>query len=286
MNLSLAASICDAAHSNVGISLGRSTPTPSPPFAHSSARRQNVGPSVFSKQFRPIVSPPPDILKYFHEEPALLEPVTPDADPDARRRDDRPGLPDDPSALLDDPFDTNDVYRGYLAGTHHADDEVGLTTLHSPEAYVRPLMEALGRSWWGRATTPDTLEPLDADAAQRVLRAPTRTELLVTAEAPVATERITAVAGRAPRRAAEALSTLLDDAHVVFFPEPAHDGYDWSFFSAAPMRERLVTAFRNHPAEGIRRFVLPYQKARSESKFYFDTWQLTASSLPDYIEEV
>jgi len=228
---------------------------------------------------------PPDVLKYFHEEPALLEPVTPDADPDARRRADRPELPDDPSALLDDPFDTNDVYRGYLAGTHHADDTVGLTTLQ-PETYVTPLLAALGGSWWGRCTDQDAVEALDDRAERRVLCAPTRTELLVTADAPVATERITAVAGRAPRRAAGALASLLDDAHVVFFPEPAHDGYDWSFFSATPMRDRLVTAFRNHPAEGIRRFVLPYQKARSESKFYFDTWQLTASPLPDYIEEV
>ncbi len=228
---------------------------------------------------------PPDVLKYFHEEPALLEPVTPDAIPDARRRDDRSGLPDDLSALLDDPFDTHDVYRGYLAGTSHA-DEVGLTTLQSPKAYVCPLMEALGRSWWVRCTGQNTVEALDDQEVRRVLRAPTRTELLVTADAPVDAERITAVAGRAPRRAAGALGTLLENAHVVFFPEPAHDGHDWSFFSATPVRDRLVTAFRNHPAEGIRRFVLPYQKARSESKFYFDTWQLTASPLPDYIKEV
>ena len=232
------------------------------------------------------MSAPPAILKYFHEEPALLEPVTPDSDPDARRRKDRRELPDDPSALLDDPFETQDVYRGYLAGTHHADDAVGLTTLQSPEAYVRPLMDALGRSWWGRCTARDSVEPLDPEATRRVLLAPTRTTLLVTADAPVEAERITAVAGRAPRRAAGALRTLLEDAHVVFFPESAHDGHDWSFFSATPMRDRLVTAFRNHPVDGIRRFALPYQKARSESKFYFDTWQLTAASLPDYIEEV
>ena len=229
---------------------------------------------------------PPDVLKYFHEEPALLEPVTPDSDPDARRRNERSELPDDPSALLDDPFDTRDVYRGYLAGTNHADEEVGLTTLHSPEAYVDPLLDALGRAWWARCTGPNTVEALDDREARRVLRTPTRAELLVTADAPVATERITAVAGRAPRRAAEALGTLLDDAHVVFFPEPAHDGHDWSFFSATPVRDRLVTAFRNRPVGGIRRFVLPYQKARSESKFYFDRWQLTASPLPNYIEEV
>jgi hypothetical protein len=95
-----------------------------------------------------------------------------------------------------------------------------------------------------------------------------------------------AVAGRARRRALPALRALLDAAHVAFFPEPAHDGHDWSIFSAAPMRDRLVAAFRAHPTDGVRRFVLPYQRARSESKFYFDRWQLTESPLPDYVEEV
>ena len=241
---------------------------------------------VLPKQLCLIVSAPPDILKYFHEEPALLEPVTPDADPDARRREDRSDLPDGVSVPLDDLLDTRDVYRGYLAGTNHADDAVGLTTLRSPDAYVPPLLEALGRSRWARCTSQDTVEELDQNTVRRVLRAPTNTTLLVTADAPVAPERITAVAGRAPRRVAKALRALLDDVHVVFFPEPAHDGHDWSIFSAAPMRDRLVAAFRDHPAPETRRFALPYQKARSESKFYFDEWQLTASPLPDYIEEV
>lgn len=232
------------------------------------------------------MSAPPDVLKYFHEEPALLEPVTPDADPDARRREDRSDLPDDLAALLDDPFDTHDAYRGYLAGTNHADDEVGLTTLRSPDAYVRPLLDALGCAGWVRCTRSEAVEELSDHAARRVLRDPGNTTLLVTADAPVAAERITAVAGRAPRHAAGALVPLLNDAHVVFFPEPAHNGHDWSFFSASPMRDRLVAAFREHPTDTTRRFVLPYQKARSESKFYFDEWQLETSPLPEYIEEV
>ena len=243
----------------------------------------------FSKASIPIlpVADLPDTLKYFHEEPALLEAVTPDGNPDARRRDDRPEPPRTLSALRDDPFDTYDVYRGYLAGTNHADDAVGLTTLRAPDAYVAPLFDAVGRSWWGRATAAqDTVESLSSGTAKRVLRGPSRTTLLVSADAPVAAERITAVAGRAPRRAAGALQSLLEDAHVVFFPEPAHDGHDWGFFSPAPVRDRLVAAFRDHPVEGTRRFVLPYQKARSESKFYFDKWQPTDSPLPSYIEEV
>jgi hypothetical protein len=232
-----------------------------------------------------LVPDSPDVLKYFHEEPALLEPVTPDADPDARRRAERPDLPEELSTLRDDPFDTNDVYRGYLAGTHPAGDDVGLTTLSS-DAYVPSLLDALGRAWWGRVTAPGAVEALAPDAVKRVLHAPLRTDLLVTADAPVDAERMTAVAGRAPRRAAQALQALLAEAATVFFPEPAHDGFDWTFFSVAPVRDRLVEAFRDRPVEGTRRFVLPYQKARSESKFYFDTWHPTDSPLPSYIEEV
>jgi len=266
MNLFLMASIRSALH-------------------RSDSVRPTSGTSLTPTLSTPVPNPS-DVLKYFHEEPALLEPVTPDADPDARRREDRSDLPDGVSVPLEDLLDTRDVHRGYLAGTNHADDAVGLTTLRSPDAYAEPLLEALGGPWWARCTGHDTVEELDHNAVRRVLRAPTHTTLLVTADAPVAPERITAVAGRAPRRVAEALRALLGEAGVVIFPEPAHDGHDWSIFSAAPMRDRLVAAFRAHPASKTRRFVLPYQKARSESKFYFDEWQLTDSPLPDYIEEV
>jgi hypothetical protein len=232
------------------------------------------------------VASSPDVLKYFHEEPALLEPVTPDADPDARRREDRSALPENVSVPLEDLLDTRDAYRGYLAGTNRADDAVGLTALRRPGAFVAPLVEALGQAWWGRYTTDGVAETLEADAAREILANPDGTAVLVTAAAPVATERMAAVAGRARRRALPALRALLDAAHVAFFPEPAHDGHDWSFFSATPMHDRLVAALRARPTDHTRRFVLPYQRARSESKFYFDRWQLTESPLPEYIEEV
>jgi hypothetical protein len=248
--------------------------------------RLHCGVRDVSKHDRSIVSTPPDILKYFHEEPALLEPVTPNRNPDARRRSDRLEMPNDPSVSLEDLLDTRDAYRGYLAGTNRTDDRVGLTTLRDADAYVSPLFGALGQAWWGRCTADGRVEPLAADAARRVLRAPSNTSVLVTAADAVADDQIAAVAGEARRRALRALRTLLDAAHVVFFPEPAHDGHDWSFFSATPMRERLVDAVRAHPADNTRRFVLPYQRARSESKFYFESWQLTEGSLPAYIEEV
>jgi len=232
------------------------------------------------------VASSPDVLKYFHEEPALLEPVTPDANPDARRREDRSDLPENVSVSLEDLLDTRDAYRGYLAGTNRAEETVGLTALRNSDAFVTPVVEALGRAWWGRCTTDGDIETLDPDGAREILANPADTAVLVTADAPVDAERMGAVAGRARRRALPALRALLDAAHVAFFPEPAHDGHDWSFFSAAPMRDRLVAALRNHPTDQTRRFALPYQRARSESKFYFDRWQVTESPLPEYVEEV
>jgi hypothetical protein len=229
----------------------------------------------------------PDILKYFHEEPALVEPLTPDADPDARRQAGRTAQSSDgPSMPIEALLDTQDAYRGYLAGTNRADDRVGLTALRRPEAFVDPVVAALGEDWWGVARPDGSVEAIDREAARASLRDPAETTALVTADAPVEAERITAATGTARRRALPALQDLLRSAAVVFFPEPAHAGTDWSFFSAQPMRDRLVEAFRQHPVDGVRRFVLPYQKARSESKFYFETWQLTEPSLPDYIEEV
>lgn len=228
----------------------------------------------------------PDVLKYFHEEPALLEPIASDRNPDARRRDDRTDLPEDTSVPLTDLLDTRDAYRGYLAGTNRSDNRVGLTTLRELSAYAPAIVEAFAQAWWGRFTEQGTVESLDPDEARRVLRMPARTSVLVTAGAPINAERIAAAAGRERRRRGAALRALLDEAHVVFFPEPAHDGHDWSFFSAVPMRDRLVATFSKYPVEETRRFVIPYQKARSESKFYFETWQLTQSALPDYIEEV
>ena len=232
---------------------------------------------------------PPDILKYFYEEPVLVEPLTPDAHPDARRRSGRSAFDaseEGPSMPLEALLNTEEAFRGYMAGRNQADDRVGLTALRNPETFVMPLLEAFGEAWWGRSTEAGRVEALQADAVQEVLADPTGTTALVTATAPVEAERIRAAAGTARRRLLPALHDLLQDAAVAFFPEPAHHGHDWSLFSASPLREALVAAFRAHPTDTVRRFVLPYQKARSESKFYFETWQLTEPSLPDYIEEV
>ncbi len=219
-----------------------------------------------------------DILKYFFEEPLSLEALSPDLDPDARRRD-------APSRSLEDLFEAPRYFRGYLAGTNLADGRVGLTALAHPEAFVEPLLDWLGGLRWTRGTSGGAVERLDEAAARAVLAHPVGTAALACAAGPLPEADVAAAAGGARRYAVPALRRLLQAARVVFFPEPAHHGHDWSFFSARPMRAALVEALRRHPAAGTRRFVLPYRQARSEEKFYFESWQLN-QPLPDHIEEV
>lgn len=243
----------------------------------------------------------PDILKYFYEEPTLLEPVTPDTHPDARRRSQRPAHgpgASGPSTPIEQLLRTDNYYRGYLAGTrtdgepHPDTDRVGLTTLPDPAVYVEPIMETLGQNWWGQILRTDSaketpaVEHVTKAKVRAILAEPGTTDALVTSSVPLDLERVAAVAGTARRHVLEPLRDLLDAGAVVFFAEPAHDGHDWSFFSGQSMRHRLVEALRKRPAPSLRRFVLPYQKARSESKFYFETWQLKEPPLPEYIEEV
>lgn len=249
-----------------------------------------------SLRLRPILHPPrlcpetmpPDIIKYFYEEPALLEPLTPNRDPDARRQSGRSAEAGaTPSRESIEAFlSTPDYYRGYLAGTNRAEKCVGLTALRDAATFVDPLLQALGADRWGRSTADGRVETLTEADARDVLAEPGDTGVLVTSNAELDKECIARVIGSERRYALPELRDLLGAARVAFFPEPAHDGSDWSVFSAAPMREKLTDAFKQNPAAHVRRFVLPYQKARSESKFYFETWQLKEPSLPDYIEEV
>ncbi len=220
---------------------------------------------------------PVDIVKYFHEEPVHLEALSAETDPDARRRA-APSLP------LDALLSPTEYFRGYLAGSHiTADSErIGLTAIAHPEAFVGPLLDVFDGLRWTAASQHAEVGPVEDPAA--ALLDPSALTVLVGAEDAVDVEDLKAVAEVERRYAIPALRRLLDEARVVAFPEPAHDGWDWSLFTPAPLRDRLVAAFRRHPAPAVRRFVLPYQRARSEHKFYFERWTLDA--LPSYVEEV
>ena len=213
------------------------------------------------------------IVKVFYEEPVHLEALSAEADPDARRRA-------EPSGSLGDLLRPASYYRAYLAGSDG--ERTGLTAIEAPEAFVPPLLAALDGSRWAFAEPDGSVEPASDPAA--LLHHPSVAAVLATSDAPVDERALAEVASAERRYGITALQRLLDAGTTVLFPEPAHDGWDWSVFSAAPLRERLVTAFRAHPAPGVRRFVLPFQQARSEHKFYFERWQL--DDLPDWIEEV
>ena len=220
-----------------------------------------------------------EIIKYFYEEPASLEALAPDLDPDARRRD-------APTQPLGAWFEAPRYYRGYVAGTDLDTGRVGLTALAHCNAFIDPLIDLLDGRMWRRNTRTATVETLDAAAARHCLAHPSETVSLVCADALLPDADVIAASTTDRRYGVPALRRLLAaPSCIVFFPEPAHHGHDWSFFAARPMREALAEAFRRHPRRGVRRFVVPYRKARSEHKFYFETWQLD-QPLPDYIEEV
>jgi hypothetical protein len=224
-----------------------------------------------------IILLPIDVVKYFHEEPVHLEALSAESDPDARRR----AAPEMPLEALLSP---TEYFRGYLAGSRIANDgeQVGLTAIAHPGAFVDPLLDVFGGLRWTAARRGAEIDEVEDPAA--ALRDPSALAVLVGAEGAVSPDDLRAVAETERRYAIPELQRLLAASHVVAFPEPAHDGWDWSLFTAKPLKERLVTAFRRHPVEGVRRFVLPFQRARSEHKFYFERW--TLDDLPDYVEEI
>jgi hypothetical protein len=220
-----------------------------------------------------------DILKFFYEEPASLEILSSDTDPDARRQQE--GL-----SSLEILLQAPRYHRGYLAGTNLETGAVGLTALSHPEAFVGPVLDWLrGSHWMIGYRTEGVIAEEHTSRIDEVLRHPEGVQVLACADQALPEEAIVAVMEGERRYALPALRRLLDQGAVVFFPEPAHHGFDWSFFCRYRMREALVAVMKNHPAEGVRRFVVPFQKARSEHKFYFESWQLD-QPLPDYIEEL
>ncbi|MEP0548644.1 MAG: hypothetical protein ABJF88_17040 [Rhodothermales bacterium] len=216
-----------------------------------------------------------DIVKYFYEEPVHLEALSAEADPDARRR----AAPEHDLAALLRP---TSYYRAYLAGTDLAADRTGLTAIANPDAFVAPLLDVFAGKVWTQADRSGAVTVIE-DAAP-VWRDPAETAVLVAAAGPVDAAALAAVASVERRYGIPSLKRLLAEADAVCFPEPAHDGWDWSLFAAAPLRKRLIDAFRRHPVADVRCFALPYREARSEHKFYFERWQL--DTLPAHIEEL
>ncbi|PEN05014.1 hypothetical protein CRI93_14240 [Longimonas halophila] len=230
------------------------------------------------------------IVKYFFEEPALLEPPASDANPDARRRTERSARAShDPDAdTLRALLNPATAYRGYLAGTDLEANRVGLTALSVMDTMVHALTAVFAHPHVCGIAPDGTLNAdMDMQAVRSWWTTPQGECVLACADAPIDPTPLHDVAQQARREGSAALRTLMEAGTTVFFSEPAHDGFDWSFFSPAPVRDALTDALRTHvSANEVRCFVLPFQKARSESKFYFEQWQLNQASLPTYIQEV
>jgi len=208
-----------------------------------------------------------DVIKYFYEEPASFELLQPEGTERSRRS-------------LEDFQSGPRYHRGYLAGTDLATGRVGLTAIAHPEAFIRPLLELFGGFQWQQIGVDGVID--DRPDVIHTLAFPDRTKFLSVAEGALPNSLFRDVAADNRPAQSPALPALMDAARVVLFPEPAHHGFDWSLFSATPLREALRAAFGRHPVPGVRRFGVPYQEARSEEKFYFESWALDA--LPDFIE--
>ncbi|CAM3348983.1 hypothetical protein [Rhodothermus bifroesti] len=207
----------------------------------------------------------PQILKVFYEEPAALEPETLVWPPVA-------GAPC--------------YYRVYLAGTDLERLRIGLTAL-LPEAFVPPLCQVLQHwpFWWQVDEGGDT-HVLEADVLGQVVAQPDATAVLIggkTAVLPVFPALLVTADRQESRKT---LQALLNDGCLVALREPAHHGYDWHLFADVPLLASFKTALQAHPCPAVRRFLVPYSKARTEERFYFEQWMLDGPSLPDYIQEI
>jgi hypothetical protein len=219
-----------------------------------------------------------DIIKYFVEEPVSLETLTPDSDADARRQG-------QPPIMLQALLAGEKYARAYLAGTNIDTGRIGLTALSAPDAFILPVMSWIGKRRIFVSSVRDPRREADQAEARRLLFDPSGINAIVVGEDVPDGALVAAAAGRSRRYALPPLREVLDGGFSILFPEPAHHGFDWSIFSPTVIRPDLVDAFLRDRRERVRVFVLPYQRARSEEKFYFESWALNGT-LPDYIEEL
>jgi len=207
----------------------------------------------------------PQILKVFYEEPAALEPEV----------FMWPGASEAPR-----------YYRAYLAGTDLDAMRIGLTALR-PEAYRPALLSLLQRRprWW-QVTPSGSVHSLFFAQLSWVLTRPDEAVALVGSTSEALPVDPASLATADDQERLPVLRRLLDAGCLVALREPAHHGYDWHLFAAEPLRAVLEAALQAHPVPGVRRFLVPYQKARTEERFYFEQWMLDGPSWPDYIQEI
>lgn len=190
------------------------------------------------------------VVKYFFEEPASLEVLAPDLEPDGRA----PSAP----RSLEDFLGARRYYRGYLTASDLQSQRFGAT------AVPDPWLAAAGKVLPVGVVRSPRLGDLDAERALRQgitgdwLAAGPPDVPLPSLQGPV-------------REVLGSLRPLLDAGLTVVLAEPAHDGVDWAFFSAEPMADRFREALRGSDAAC---YLIPHAKARGEHKFWFERYDL------------
>jgi len=220
-----------------------------------------------------------EIIKYFYEEPALLEVVPSDLDPDARGRSF--------SGYSVSGWFTNARYsRGYVSGTDLVTGRVGFSVLRNTCAFVDPLLQTVGESGWTHVVPSSGCHAITHQVARQILLAPKK-PMMLCCSSDVLTEEDMVLVMESDRRVSySALVRLLQDTSCTLFVAMAAGKYfDWALYSSVPLREQLIAAFQERVYSGVRRFLIPLSRARSEQAFRFELWQLDRH-LPEYIEEV
>lgn len=224
------------------------------------------------------------VVKYFHEEPAALEILAADEAPDARG-------PDAPSSL-EDFLSSPKYYRGYLTASELAGATgvapaatgatdlasvtapagasvlTGATAVGDPGVWSVPLQSVLQRD---SVRVNDGSGPRTAPLAEVLLTSPAGTVVVVGGQTGA---EVPALAGEI-RDHNRAIRAILDAGDVLLRAEPAHDGVDWTLYSARPLADRVTAAFQAAPSsDAVQRFVIPQRMARGEHKFYFERYDL------------
>ncbi len=215
------------------------------------------------------VLPMPDIIKYFYEEPASLEPLTADDDPDARNRE--------APLTLEQFLASRPYYRGYLAGSSFDKGTIGLTTIERRES----LLQILTAISAGRPATVYMQDPtVERRDPSIVVDRPEDVQFVLFGNLDADESALAIIATRERRRSFAKLRHILDQGVSILFPEQAHQGYDWSIFSPHSLLPSIRSTLDRLARTDLRVFAIPYNRARSEEKFYFEQYDL--SMFADY----
>ncbi|PIQ60415.1 MAG: hypothetical protein COV99_11630 [Bacteroidetes bacterium CG12_big_fil_rev_8_21_14_0_65_60_17] len=74
------------------------------------------------------------------------------------------------------------------------------------------------------------------------------------------------------RDAAPQARALIEDGLTLLFPEPSHDGQDWAIHSPVALSGTVRALLAEMAGRDLEAYVIPFQKARAEHKFYFELY--------------